>query len=230
MDSVMFKYFENGDALIPLLDRDTPHLQPCRFEWYPEVLCAAGHKATGRWQYAPRPIPWEHNIQQVVVQSRKAYQLFCNEEIPEGRCPYVIIKPPRKPEITGEIHKDIKCLIVCRWEDDYRIACGLMKKDVEAVTINHAPTIDMISRSDIVVFPFASSDELSYLAVAQARQCKIVASDAGAHEEWLCHYATPGRWFVVPQWDADKYFDAIKILSGGHVERFGAGNKDESIF
>jgi len=229
-----FKYYEPGDTLHPIIDEKTGVTEPCRFEWNPEVVCGAMNRKIGRWQFEKHPIPWTYNIRQIVVQSRKAYEILDGEDIPEGAYPNVIIRPP-KPNAFAKSYRypakrPIICCVVCRWEDDLYIADGILNSKIPAIVYNHAPISDIFLQSRIAVFPFASSDELSCLSDAIARGCHIVASDAGAHEEYLSNHAEPGRWIVCHEWKQTDYLKAINILLGNPVEAFGTGRKDESIF
>lgn len=194
---------------LPLWNSDMPQWQPCRYDWQPALVASHVHAKTGRVLVEGSELPpYEWNVQEIHVQSRKVAGILCNMPRPRSSNPIVRILPPT-PVVRAPSMPVIDVLVCAPFHDDR--CSAILRKTSGTFATN--PVEGMIACSETVVYPFDAVSSLDHLAVACGADCNVVASDAGATEEYLTMCAMPGTWHVVRTGRAADYVAAINELA-----------------
>jgi len=207
-DKLRFEYGDDGETGLAAWTPDLPRWQPCRYEWRPGMWDTPRQKMHGCVLTKSPVLPWEWNVQEVVVQSRKAYELLCRVDRPPVRNPLVRIVPPRAEMREGG-SRTLDVLVVAPKVNEGVTA---ILDGFTALLSVGAMTIAQLLSAKVAVFPAADLSGLDALAHAIACGCSVVSSDANAAEEHLATFARPGSWHVVHDANPKTYREAIKSL------------------
>ena len=188
-----------------------PPWWPSAYSFLPDIYCSDLIRKHRRSLARKPDIPWERNIAEVWVESRRAYEILCRTKIPGNRDPLVRINMP-DPEPTEPIEKLVDILIGCSDGLGTEIARRLEKAGYDVLVCHGTVAAEIVRAANIVIMPFGSCSNLFPLMEASAARCKIVTSDAGAAEEYLTLRYTPRSWHVVRRQRAGDYVEAVKDL------------------
>ena len=207
----IYKKPEQDHPVYPLWHKDLPKWKPCRIEWSPEIWCGTAASACGHSLRCKPDFPWQWNIREIWVESRRAFHILCCITRPKDAEPLVrIIQQPVVPIPSDKVNEIFCCV---HTQDDMRLAFDLAKRFDMVVCVGD-PVLQYLREALIAVFPFRSCSTARHMAAALGAGCKVVSSDAGAAEEYLCHNAPPGRWHVIHNESPGHYAEAIKHLLG----------------
>lgn len=203
--SYTFQY----EDIFPLYDGTQPPYQPVAVEWLPSIYCDSESVQLGGY-YDELPLP-DANIAEIHVESIRAYHLLCRREDMKDFCGLVRILPPvpEKKSISGN---KLVCLV--SESRDYNMACTVACHFGGSLINTNALTEDTLANAGCVVLPQTKSATSAFLCAAINEGCRIVASDAGANEEYLTKYATHGTWHVVHKRQKDHFIGAVNDLYG----------------
>lgn len=230
MNKLRTSYILPGTADPPAWDGSQPFWLPVAFVFQPEIYCSelitSNKCSCGRIPV----IPWDHNIAEIWVQSRKAFEVLNLLPRPDDKNPLVRIFPPPIPKIQNPKDRLLDVLVAVRTPSERHLGYKIIEQVGGCLHAGH-PMLGLFQEARVVVFPFDASDCLDHLAWALSAGCKIVSSDAGAAEEFLCCSAAPGAWHVIhtQSKDAGYYVEAIKDLMNQPAELAQVWYKDEVI-
>lgn len=210
------------DSSIPFWEVGMPRDMPVAIHWNPRIGCSAEQYAMGSVSLVDSPfIPWHDiNIREVIVESRKVYEIL-SRIVPSGWDGVVRINPP-VPEDFSHFAEDNekksgwwdhKTIIAFNGPEGLGLAVGIAAQIPESICVGN-PTSDMLASADNVIYTYRSTCTDAYLAFAVNSGCKILASDAGASEEYLARFATPGTWHVCKSWTAERWVQMYRHLIG----------------
>jgi len=187
-----------------------PH-EPVAVWWLPEIYSEQhSEKAGGYYDELPLPVC---NVQEVWVESLRAYHLLCRrKEMKEFRGMVRILAP--MPEQINKNTSEGVCVVAsCR--EEYPFASAIASKFGGCVLpLNAAWLSGVFASCKTVVFPWIKSNTSAFLCAAVGEGCQVVASDAGAAEEYLTKYAKPGTWHICHRWKVEHFVGAINDLNG----------------
>lgn len=213
-----FAYREPGAGSPPLYDGTQDPWTPVSIVWRPEIWDCSRVKKAGDQSLVEKPsIDWSLNIGEIWVESRKTYEILCRLPRPAGMSPLVRIVPPALPNLR-QSRKLYDCVICTAHEPDLDLAYDICAK-VPAIIAHGPKHWGLMAYAKTVVFAIDRLGPLYWLAYAIAADCRIVSSDAGAAEEYLCKAGRPGSWLVIHHGlDARGYIEGVRFLSGQKAE------------
>ena len=107
----LLKYqYAPADPDLPEWGEDLPKYAPCRLAWTPPMCSTAEQQRQGGLIPGEITVPWEWNLAQIQVQSRKAYELLSRTPKPLVSRPVVCIDPPQV-RIDGDCPKQFDVLV-----------------------------------------------------------------------------------------------------------------------
>ena len=201
-------YTFEDKCTLPIYDgSQLPH-EPVAVEWLPSIYCDSESVNRGGY-YDELPLP-RANIYEIHVESMRSYHLLCRREEAKDFSGLVRILPP-VPERKPLNNKPwLVCLVSER--DEYPIASSIASKFGGSVIHINSITPEILSEVGCLVLPQIKSATSAFLCAGINEGCRIVASDAGANEEYLTKY---GRsWHIVRKRKKDHFIGAINDLYG----------------
>jgi len=222
--SLRFRYGPPPEGL-PEWSEDLPKYEPCFFRFFPAIRSTIRIAATGCVLERPAVIPWDWNILNIVVQSRKSLEILVRLQWPNTRNPRVDICQPVLPV---EPSRKLCDVVVCA-HAKHDVATKVAEKFDGFMALGD-PLRRLIDAARVAVFVLDWSDSVDHLAEAISMQCKIVSSDAGAAEEYLCQFAEPGTWRIVPDGKFEHYAAAVGDLLNGENKQPQIDVGDEAIW
>jgi len=209
-----FAYKPPGPDSPPLYDGTQAAWDPVSIYWKPEIWdCSRIIKHGNSTLVADPTIPWDLNIREIWVESRKTFEILCLCPRPHGRNPLVRICPPILPDLNQK--RKLYDLVICSESaDDLHLAHAIAFR-YPAIIAHRTKHWGLMAYAKTVIFALDRLGPLYHLAYAVAAGCRIVASDAGAAEEYLCNYAPPATWRVIHHgYAVEKYLAAAEFLRG----------------
>ena len=186
---------------------------PCRFWFRPSIGCTAEQISRQTSCTKSPDIPFKvANVREVWVESRKAYEIARRLIPPHVSC-LVRIVPPSFPLIPT--HAPGSTVFVHFGEPDELALISLISPRGLVV---HVDDFAEVVPGLVTVFVARSMYTVVPLAMAVAAGSNVLASNAGAAEEYLCHYARPGTWHVAKTWDPTEWKAMVADLHGEEAD------------
>lgn len=189
-----------------------PIYEPCFYRWQPSIFCEDVSKQEGVY-YKDTPFP-NANICEIHVESIRAYHLLCRHDWAKGWEGTVRILPPQ----PGSIERNDKTLNIAAFGNDENemilAARSVSRLGGCSAMLPSELMLEMLNGSRLALFPNKEQDTSLFLCAAITAGCFIVASDAGASEEYLSQFARPGTWHVVHKHSQSTYCQAARHLLG----------------
>lgn len=240
LDYVPFTYERVNESSLPEWVEGDDIDKPVAYSWWPSIPCSQSQlESQGHLPDLPS-IPWSHaNVCEIRVDSRKAYELFCRIAPKLWRGEHgdkgVRINPP-EPDLR----------LSPSGVDGVAIWTGSKQVEVDLASTLfrhlHTPTLLLkipdepglypanITPPSIAVVVQESMSDLWLLYRLLQWGCKILCSDAGAAEEYLCRYAAPGSWHIEKTWNRHKWLVKIRDLMDQDLEVDQIGRVDLTPF
>jgi hypothetical protein len=199
VDKLRFTYDQPDEPLPTSGDGPIAH------RWLPPMRCSSfKDEPTIIGECA---IPWYANLQEIWVESRKAYEVLCGVTRPARSNPLVRIVPP----VPGHLEPHTKhgILVVantptdCAWMIARELGADISIKDAR---------VDALLSAEVLVCPFEDLESVAIYALAIAAGCKIVCSDANAAEEYIQTNTQPGAFRIVHNLNPVSYVEATKSV------------------
>lgn len=204
-------------------DRDAQIWKPIAYWWRPRIFCGTEIEKHGRaLQEKKIDIPWHVPIEEIRVESRRAYEILC--KLSERKFHerertqfFVRINPPLLPPCdyrpVPELRQtDIGCFL--GEKEAIKISGDIAAAFDSGIVIVGPEWLEYASMVRVAIFPLLASGTAEPLACAIAAGCAVVSSDAGAAEEYLSEHARPGTWHVIHSWNRRHFVEAAKDLLG----------------
>jgi len=201
-------YQFGGASSYPPYNGDT--ITPCSIEWNPSIYCESESVNLGGY-YDDLPLP-KANIAEIHVESLRAYHLLCRrEELKDWQG--VVRVMPLVPE-RKELNNKPWLVVVVSEQAEYNVATAIACYFGGAVINSKDITGEILADTGCLVLPQIKSASSAFLCAGVCEGCRIVASDAGANEEYLTRFALPGSWHIVHKRKKDHFIGAVNDLYG----------------
>jgi hypothetical protein len=203
-------YSFDNESPFPLYDGSQPLSDPVAVEWNPAIYCESESENLGGY-YDELPLP-DVNVAEIRVESMRAYHLLCRREELQDFVGVVRILPP--VPVPKPINDNRKVVVIVDDIAEYNLACAIAHHYNGSVMPTSYLNEKVIAEAGCLVFPQIKSATSALLCAGICEGCAIVASDAGASEEYLTKFAVPGAWHVVHKRKKDHFIGAVNDLYG----------------
>lgn len=188
--------------------------------WSPSVLCDDEVKKCGGFYLETAPLV---KSREIYVKSLRVYHLLCRREDMRDWEGVVRIATP-KP-VFEEVEKRFNVLVVAADLQELCIGAYVVNRAGGIICHDRSATelVELMRAARLVLFPNKSMNDCLDLCAALSARCKVVASDAGAADEYLTRCAIPGSWHVSHVHNQKNYFKACSdlLFGAGSVPDFG---------
>lgn len=203
-------YTFDRESPFPLYDGSQSFCEPVAVEWNPSIYCEAVSEQLGGY-YDELSLP-DVNVAEVWVESMRAYHLLCRREDMRDFTGVVRIIPPVPERVP--VNNRVGVAVVVSDFTEYTFACAIAAKFKGAIVPVGDMLLDAFGSVGCVVFPSMKENTSALLCAAVCEGCRVVSSDAGASEEYLTKFATPGTWHIVHKRKAEHFIGAVNDLYG----------------
>jgi len=239
-DKLRFTYGPVEESEFPTWEPGTPRADSSTIWWKPSIGCTEEKLKRGQSLTSYPGIPWyDISIAEIRVESRKVYEILCRIVPDSKEQPLVRIVPPTSDyknagPITGEYYPVKKRRLVTIFTNGEKVeqdlAAAIASALDQSCVICSQLDLALLEETEFAVFCNRSSSTEQHLADALARECEIVSSDAGSSEEFLCKFATPGKWHVAKSWERREWIAMIRDLLGEKNNLFQTSVVDDTPY
>jgi len=198
------------ESPFPLYDGTQALCEPVAVEWNPSIYCDSESELRGGY-YDELPLP-DVNVAEVRVESMRAYHLLCRRDDMQDFRGVVRIAPP--VPIKSDTNNRAGVVVVVSSADEYDFARPIAQAFMGSIVPVGDMLLSAFSGAGCIVFPQIKESTSALLCAALCEGCRVVSSDAGASEEYLTRFATPGTWHVVHKRKKDHFIGAVNDLYG----------------